>query len=44
MVKQEASGWPKWCVNEQTKQKYIQDYFEKEGVLLTYDHIEETQE
>lgn len=40
-VKQEASCWPKWCVNEQTKQKYIQDYFEKEGVLLTYDNIEE---
>lgn len=40
-VKQEASGWPEWCVNEQVKQKYIQDYYNKEGILLDYNQIEE---
>ena len=40
-VKQEASGWPEWCVNEQTKQKYIQGYYDKEGILLDYDKIME---
>lgn len=39
-VKQEASGWPDWCVDEKTKQKYIQDYFNTEGIVLDYDKIE----
>ncbi|XP_052815380.1 uncharacterized protein LOC128242318 [Mya arenaria] len=38
-VKQEASGWPKWCVTEQDKQRYIKEYYEKEGILLDYDKI-----
>ena len=34
-VKQEASGWPYWCVNEETKQ-----YHDREGIRLDYDKIE----
>ncbi|XP_060558044.1 uncharacterized protein LOC132718360 [Ruditapes philippinarum] len=40
-VKQEASGLPDWCENEKDKQLYIKQYFEKEGILLDYDKIEE---
>ena len=40
-VKQEASGWPDWCVNESTKLRYINQYYEKEGILLDYNKIEE---
>ena len=40
-VKQEASGWPDWCADESAKQSYIKQYFEKEGILLDYNRIEE---
>ncbi|XP_060588537.1 uncharacterized protein LOC132743952 [Ruditapes philippinarum] len=40
-VKQEASGWPDWCKTETDRHKYIQEYFDKEGILLDYDKIEE---
>jgi hypothetical protein len=33
-IKQEASGWPEWVKNEQDQEKYIQDYYEREGILL----------
>lgn len=39
-IKQENSGWPSWCVNDTGKQKYIKDYFEKEGILLNHNKIE----
>ncbi|MCW4344201.1 MAG: hypothetical protein N0E48_12745 [Candidatus Thiodiazotropha endolucinida] len=39
-VKQEASGWPDWCVDEDSKKAYIKQYFDKEGILLSYDKIE----
>ncbi|CAC5375852.1 unnamed protein product [Mytilus coruscus] len=39
-MKQEASGWPSWCITEKHRQKYIQDYFEKEGIQLDYKKIE----
>ncbi|CAG2256485.1 unnamed protein product [Mytilus edulis] len=39
-MKQEASGWPSWCITEKHKQKYIQCYFEKEGIKLDYTKIE----
>ncbi len=29
-MKQEASGWPKWCESEHDKQKYIDDYHMRE--------------
>ena len=38
-IKQQASGWPKWCTTEALKQKYIDDYYEKEGIKLEYDKI-----
>ena len=38
-LKQEASGWPSWCVSETLKQQYIQQYYDKEGITLDYDNI-----
>ena len=38
-IKQEASGWPSDCRTEEEKQRYIQDYYEKEGISLDYDQI-----
>ena len=40
-VKQEASGWPDWCRSELQKQNYIHQYFEKEGILLEFDKIQD---
>lgn len=37
--KQEASGYPAGCVTEEQKNKYIADYFEKEGIQLAKDKI-----
>ena len=40
-IKQEASGWPDWVGNDETKrQQYIQDYYQNEGIQLDYDKIE----
>ena len=39
-IKQQASGWPDWCVSETDKQKYINDYFEYEGIKMDYEDIE----
>lgn len=39
-IKQEASGWPSHCISEEEKEKYIKDYFEKEGILLDATKIE----
>ncbi|CAH0562743.1 unnamed protein product [Brassicogethes aeneus] len=33
-IKQECSGWPSWCTTEESKDAYIQAYFEHEGILL----------
>ena len=33
-TKQEASGYPDWCITDVDKQKYIDEYFEKEGIQL----------
>ena len=40
-MKQEASGWPSWCKTEDDKQRYIDDYFEKEDIRLEYEKIVE---
>ena len=32
--KQESSDWPKWYKTEADKSKYLEEYFEKEGVRL----------
>lgn len=37
-VKQEASGWPEWCVDEESKQRYIREY-QEEGISLDYEKI-----
>ena len=33
-MKQEASGYPKECVTDEQKQRYIDEYYEKEGIRL----------
>ena len=40
-IKQEASGWPSWVEDDETKrQQYLREYFEHEGIQLEYDKIE----
>ena len=39
-IKQEASGYPKDCVTDEQKQRYIDDYYEHEGIRLDPDKIE----
>ncbi|XP_041350679.1 uncharacterized protein LOC121369693 [Gigantopelta aegis] len=38
-LKQEASGWPVWCIAEEDKDKYIRQYRDKEGVQLDKENI-----
>ena len=38
--KQEASGWPGWCKTDEDKERYLQDYKDKEGIELDRDDIE----
>ncbi|KAK9745787.1 hypothetical protein QE152_g6621 [Popillia japonica] len=38
-IKQQATGWPLGCDSTEEKQKYIQQYLEKEGVKLNPDKI-----
>jgi len=40
-IKQEASGWPQWVGDDETKrQQYIREYYEHEGIQMEYDKIE----
>ncbi|KAF4528493.1 hypothetical protein B566_EDAN016897 [Ephemera danica] len=39
-IKQQSSGWPEWCVDEETKERYIQKYKETEGIELDKNDIE----
>ena len=39
-IKQEASGWPSWCKDENTKSDYIRSYMEKERIQLDPEKIE----
>jgi len=40
-IKQEASGWPSWVGDDETKrQQYLREYHEHEGIQLEYDKIE----
>ena len=40
-IKQEASGWPEWVGDDETKrQRYIHDYHQNEGILLEYPKIQ----
>ena len=38
--KQEASGWSGWCQTDKDKERYLQDYKDKEGIELDRDAIE----
>ncbi|XP_062578112.1 uncharacterized protein LOC134240005 [Saccostrea cucullata] len=38
-MKQEASGWPKWCQTEEDKYMYIEEYHQREGIHLEYANI-----
>ena len=38
-LKQEASGWPDWCTNDELKNKYLKDYYDHEGIQLEGDKI-----
>ena len=33
-IKQEASGYPKECVTDEQKERYIDEYYEHEGIRL----------
>ena len=33
-VKQESSGWPRECKTLEQKERYVKDYFEREGIKL----------
>ncbi|XP_051782587.1 uncharacterized protein LOC127527551 [Erpetoichthys calabaricus] len=37
--KQEASGYPAWCTDEASRDRYILDYYHKEGVQLDHNNI-----
>ncbi|KAJ8018826.1 putative DNA polymerase [Holothuria leucospilota] len=39
-IKQEASGWPSWCETEQDREKYVEKYYENEGIALDPQNIE----
>ena len=40
-IKQEASGWPSWVGDDETKrQQYLREYYEHEGIQLEYTKIE----
>ena len=38
--KQEAFGWPGWCQTDEDKEKYLQEYKDKEGIDLDRDAIQ----
>ena len=33
-IKQESAGWPRWCMDDDTKQQYLTWYKEHEGIEL----------
>ena len=37
--KQEASGWPDWCTDDEKKHQYISDYLKNESIALDYDSV-----
>ena len=39
-LKQEASGWPSWCVTPEDRQRYVEDYERHEGIRLRPDQIQ----
>lgn len=39
-IKQENSGWPSWCTDDASRKKYLEQYWEEEGVRLDSSNIE----
>ena len=39
-IKQEASGYPKDCVTDEQKQRYVEEYYQHEGIRLDPEKIE----
>ena len=39
-LKQQASGWPSWCTDDTTKERYIDEYEREEGIRLDREKIE----
>lgn len=39
-IKQEASGWHKWCTDAASKARYFREYERAEGIVLDCDKIE----
>jgi hypothetical protein len=39
-IKQEASGWPKWCKTQEDRELYLKDYYKIEGIWLDEARIE----
>ncbi|XP_072043050.1 uncharacterized protein [Amphiura filiformis] len=39
-LKQEASGYPDWCETPEDKERYVEEYFENEGIRLDSENIE----
>ena len=37
-LKQESAGWPRWCTTQADKDRYVQQYQEREGIRL--EHVE----
>ncbi|XP_067210247.1 uncharacterized protein [Linepithema humile] len=38
-LKQEASGWPSECTDDEAKERYLRDYEETEGIVLESNNI-----
>ncbi|KAK4885045.1 hypothetical protein RN001_001316 [Aquatica leii] len=38
-LKQESSGWPSWCTDDQAKERYVSEYLEREGIALDKSNI-----
>ncbi|XP_018360602.1 PREDICTED: uncharacterized protein LOC108759595 [Trachymyrmex cornetzi] len=38
-LKQEASGWPNECVDDEAKERYLREYEETEGIVLDKNNI-----
>lgn len=39
-LKQESSGYPDWCQNDEDEKQYVEDYYEHEGIRLDPSKIE----
>ena len=38
-LKREASGYPEWCATSEDERRYVEDYYENEGIRLNPDNI-----